>query len=104
MSFADCWGDALLAAETDMGNILHQLEAAEDDANLAFLRSEVARLQALADRRGEIAVDRKREIERLRLTDEEREVVERALSLAGQGERRPEKVAVIRRLLARFRP
>lgn len=44
------------------------------------------------------------EIERLRLTDEEREVVERALSLAGQGERRPEKVAVIRRLLARFRP
>jgi len=93
-----------LAAETDMGNILHQLEAAEDDANLAFLRSEVARLQALADRRGEIAVDRKREIERLRLTDEEREVVERALSLAGQGERRPEKVAVIRRLLARFRP
>jgi len=87
-----------------MGNILHQLEAAEDDANLAFLRSEVARLQALADRRGEIAVDRKREIERLRLTDEEREVVERALSLAGQGERRPEKVAVIRRLLARFRP
>ena len=87
-----------------MANILHQLEAAEDDANLAFLRSEVARLQALADRRGEIAVDRRREIERLRLTDEEREVVERALSLAGQGERRPEKVAVIRRLLARFRP
>ena len=87
-----------------MSNILHQLEAAEDDANLTFLRSEVARLQALADRRGEIAVDRKREIERLRLTDEEREVVERALSLAGQGERRPEKVAVIRRLLARFRP
>lgn len=87
-----------------MSNILHQLEREEDDANLAHLRSEVARLQALADRRGEIAVDRKREIERLRLTDEEREVVERALSLAGQGERRPEKVAVIRRLLARFRP
>lgn len=38
-----------------MGNILHQLEAAEDDANLAFLRSEVARL---------------------RLTDAEREAVE----------------------------
>jgi len=44
------------------------------------------------------------EIARLRLTEEEREVVERALSLAGQGERRPEKVAVIRRLLGRFRP
>lgn len=87
-----------------MANILHQLEAAEDDANLTFLRSEVQRLQALADRRGEIAVDRRREIERLRLTEEEREVVERALSLAGQGERRPEKVAVIRRLLGRFRP
>ena len=44
------------------------------------------------------------ELATLRLTDEEREVVERALSLAGQGERRPEKVAVIRRLLGRFRP
>jgi len=44
------------------------------------------------------------EIERLRLTEEEREMVERALSLAGQGERRPEKVAVIRGLLGRFRP
>ena len=38
-----------------MTNILHQLEAAEDDANLTFLRSEVARL---------------------RLTDAEREAVE----------------------------
>lgn len=28
-----------------MTNILHQLEAAEDDANLAFLRSEVDRLR-----------------------------------------------------------
>ena len=58
-----------------MSNILHQLEREEDDANLAHLRSEVARLQALADRRGEIAVDRRREIERLRLTDAEREAV-----------------------------
>lgn len=40
-----------------MTNILHQLEAAEDDANLAWLRSE---------------------IERLRLTDEEREAVDLA--------------------------
>lgn len=62
-----------------MGNILHKLEAAEDDANLAHLRSEVARLQSLADRRGEIAVDRRREIERLRLTDAEREAIAFAL-------------------------
>ena len=58
-----------------MGNILHQLEREEDDALLAHLRSEVARLQALADRRGEIAVDRKREIARLRLTDDERQAI-----------------------------
>lgn len=62
-----------------MGNILHKLEAAEDDANLAHLRSEVARLQSLADRRGEIAVDRRREIERLRLTDAERAAIKNAI-------------------------
>ena len=39
-----------------MGNILHQLEREEDDANLVYLRSEA---------------------ERLRLTDEEREAIER---------------------------
>lgn len=58
-----------------MTNSLHQLEREKDDALLAHLRSEVERLQSLADRRGEIAVDRKREIERLRLTDDERQAI-----------------------------
>ena len=92
-----------------MGNILHQLEAAEDDANLAFLRSEVARLQSLADRRGEIAVDRRREIERLRLTDEEREAIEAAVRLLPDGPYTdydgtvvPDRRAILRALLERL--
>ena len=47
---------------------------------------EIERLQALADKRGELAVDRRREIERLRqvaeqknMTDAEREAVEQAI-------------------------
>lgn len=39
-----------------MGNILHQLEAAEDDANLAFLRSEVARLRLTDAERDDLRV------------------------------------------------
>jgi hypothetical protein len=39
---------------------------------------EIERLQALADKRGELAVERRREIERLRLTDAEREAITKA--------------------------
>jgi len=94
-----------------MGNILHELERAEDDENLVYLhgeidrlRAEIERLQAYRDEAESQAAIASLAVERLRLTEEEREMVERALSLAGQGERRPEKVAVIRRLLGRFRP
>lgn len=45
-------------------------------------RAEIDRLRELADKRGEIAVNRRREIERLRLTDAEREAVEWAVSAA----------------------
>lgn len=55
-----------------MGNILHQLEAAEDDANLAHLRSEVARLLEAGDRLESQMVAACRERDRLRLTDAER--------------------------------
>ena len=90
-----------------MGNILHQLEAAEDDANLAFLRSEIARLQSLADRRGEIAVDRRREIERLRLTDAERVAILWALATleteaADDAGQNAEAAATLRGLLERL--
>lgn len=37
--------------------------------------AEIERLRALADKRGEIAVDRRREIQRLRLTDDERQAI-----------------------------
>ena len=52
---------------------------------------EIERLHALADKRGELAVDRRREIERLRqvveqknLTDDEREAVQRAAAIADE--------------------
>lgn len=41
--------------------------------------AEIERLRALADNRGEIAVNRRREIERLRLTDAEREAIAGAI-------------------------
>ena len=63
-----------------MGNILHQLEAAEDDANLAYLRSEV---------------------ERLRLTDAEREAVRFLGELCRLGER-ADLAATLRGLLERL--
>lgn len=66
-----------------MANILHQLEAAEDDANLAYLRSEV---------------------ERLRLTDAEREAIYRASQYLSQNdvfEGMAEDAAVLRALLER---
>jgi len=90
-----------------MGNILHQLEAAEDDANLAFLRSEIARLQSLADKRGEIAVDRRREIDRLRLTDAERVAILWALATleteaADDAGQNAEAAATLRGLLERL--
>ena len=64
-----------------MGNILHKLEAAEDDANLAFLRSEVARL---------------------RLTDAEREAVSDMCDFAEDflGDDDP-NIVTLRSLLAR---
>ena len=43
---------------------------------------EIERLRALADKRGTIAVNRRREIERLRPTDAERAAVEWAISAA----------------------
>ena len=68
-----------------MTNILHQLERAEDDANLAFLRSEVARL---------------------RLTDAEREAIEHAISRELDAEHywgdEPTRVVVLRCLLERL--
>lgn len=64
-----------------MANILHQLEAAEDDANLAYLRSEV---------------------ERLRLTDAEREAVRFLGELCRLGER-ADLAATLRGLLERMK-
>lgn len=64
-----------------MANILHQLEAAEDDANLAYLRSEV---------------------ERLRLTDAEREAVRFLGELCRLGER-VDLAATLRGLLERMK-
>lgn len=63
-----------------MTNILHQLEREEDDANLAFLRSEV---------------------ERLRLTDAEREAVRFLGELCRLGER-ADLAATLRGLLERI--
>jgi len=45
---------------------------------MCAMADEIERLRALADRRGEIAVNRRREIERLRLTGAERAAVARA--------------------------
>ena len=57
-----------------MANILHQLEREEDDANLAFLRSEV---------------------ERLRLTDPERVAISRIYDLLNE---RSRELQVARRI------
>ena len=69
-----------------MGNILHELERAEDDANLVYLhaeidrlRAEIERLQAYRDEAESQAAIASLAVERLRLTEEEREAVERAI-------------------------
>ena len=63
-----------------MGNILHQLERAEDDANLAHLRSEVERLLEAGDRLESQMIAACRERDRLRLTDADRVAVMWALA------------------------
>jgi hypothetical protein len=66
---------------SDIANELRErsLRAEQEGEPLALLdeaADEIERLRAIADRRGDLAVERRREIERLRLTDEEREVIE----------------------------
>ena len=70
-----------------MENILHQLEAAEDDANLAHLRSEIKRLLEAGDRLESQMIAACRERDRLRLTDAEREAVRFLGELCRLGER-----------------
>jgi hypothetical protein len=63
---------------------------------------EMERVRAVADRRGELAVERRREIERLRLTDAERQAIMLAATCSEHGIL-PSTVAAGDRLAATLR-
>jgi hypothetical protein len=80
---------------------VHAVDAVPASDMMDEAAAEIERLRAIADRRGDLAVERRREIARLRLTAAEREAVEFAYSRLTADAHYASVAATLRGLLER---